>query len=443
VEQQQAKGTARVALTPIEIRLLSGDRHLPVDYPSAIRLAAAKSLDILQARARLEERLGERVREAGDLLPSVSAALQARHIDGETQANFGEQERVSFSTILPGVIVELRLNPGESIFELLAAHRRVEAGRLREEQVTQEALAQVAALYFRLLRAHAEVNIAAAAVDTAGELARLAHDRLELGVGLEVDSARAEARVAREELARAAAEERFRAASVDLAEALLLDPQVVLFPTEREVRQAVFVGTERDLETLLSVAVERRPALGELAREIDAAGDARSAAWWGGFGPEIYGAFEESAIGRSFDVDNRQIYGGFIGWRLSAASIGEVRAASARVEQARISRERVERSVQSEVVKARDGVLTAEERLSSARKGLVAAEQSLRLSRERFAGGVGLDLEVLEAQEALTAAQTALAAAIVDYDVEQVRLLLALGGATEDGLLAPFAGDAP
>jgi outer membrane protein TolC len=81
--------------------------------------------------------------------------------------------------------------------------------------------------------------------------------------------------------------------------------------------------------------------------------------------------------------------------------------------------------------------------MSSARKGLAAAEQSLRLSRDRFAGGVGLDPEVLEAQEALTTAQTALAAAIVDYDVAQVRLLLALGGATEDGLVAPFAGGSP
>lgn len=443
-EQHSRKATAGlfapIEIPPIEFRGLSGDRRLPVDYASAIRLAAAKNLDILRARARLRERRGERLREAGGVLPSLSSALRASRIDGEIQASFGELDRRAFSTIEPGATVHLRFNPGESVFDLLAAHKRVEAGQFQEDQVTQETLALVATLYFGLLRAQVGVDIARAEVQTAGELVRLARDRQQLGVGLKVEAARAQAHLAQAQVARAAAEERFRSASVDLAEALRLEPQLVLLPTEHEVRPVALVAAEENVEVLFAAALERRPGLRERKLELDAARDKRSAAWWAGLGPEVLGTFEESAIGRSFDVNDRQIYGGFIGWTLSPSSIGELRAASARVERAQLERERFEQRVLGDIVKARDRVLTARERICAARRGVEAAEQSLRLSRDRFEGGVGLDLEVLEGQETLTDARSALVGAVVDYNIAQVRLLLALGGATEEKLVHAFDG---
>jgi outer membrane protein TolC len=83
-------------------------------------------------------------------------------------------------------------------------------------------------------------------------------------------------------------------------------------------------------------------------------------------------------------------------------------------------------------------VLAAQERIPAVRRGLEAAGQSLRLSRDRFEGGVGLDLEVLEAQEALTDTRTAVIGAVVDYDVAQLRLILALGDVTAERLVDGF-----
>ncbi len=427
--------SAPIEVHPFETRWSSGVRELPIDYASAIRLGATRSLDILVARARLEERRGERASRAGALLPSLSSAFRAQRIDGEIQASFGELDRRSFSTIEPEIAVALRFNPGASVFDLLAAHKRVQAAHEHEDQVAQEALAVVATLYFGLLRARVEVDIARAEIETAGELVRLARDRHELGVGLEVDVARAKARLARAEVGRAAAEERFRSASADLSEALQLEPQVLLRPREREVRLASFVDAEQDVEVLLATALDRRPGLRELALELDAARDRQRAARWAALGPEVFGTFEESAIGRSLDVNNRQIYGGLIGWTFSPSSIGELRAASARAERVRLERQRVEQRIVSELVKTRDRVLAAQGRISAARRGVRAAEQSLKLSRDRFRSGVGLALDVLEAQEALTGARTELVAALVDCNVAQVRLLFALGEATEKRLV--------
>lgn len=301
------------------------------------------------------------------------------------------------------------------------------AGELGEETATQASLARVAAQYFELLRAQAQVNIANASVTTATEIARLAHDRQQLGLGLTVDVARAEARLAREQVALTAAEERFRSVSIALAESLRLEPAVLLFPTEQEVRQGTLVDQDRPLDTLLADALARQPELRALVRESQAAANAGTASWWKALGPELYGTVEESAIGRSFDVNNRQVYGGFVGWTLAPSLFADARIAEVRADQAGLRRDQFEQALKAEVVRARDAAITAKERISAAAHGVGAAEQSLTLSKERIKGGAGLQLEALEAQEALVAARTALVESIIGYNVSQVRLLQAIG----------------
>jgi outer membrane protein TolC len=80
-------------------------------------------------------------------------------------------------------------------------------------------------------------------------------------------------------------------------------------------------------------------------------------------------------------------------------------------------------------------VLTAGEQTDAAFGGLRAAEAALDLSQVRFKGGVGIGLDVLDAEAALSEARSNVVAAIVGYDVAQVALLRALGGVSVPALL--------
>ena len=323
--------------------------------------------------------------------------------------------------------MNLLLNPGEAIFNLLAASKRADATLSASESVRQETLARVATTYFSLQRAQAHVDIAASALATAAELRQLARDREALGSGLEVDVARAEARYAREDVALTSAEELFRSASIALADALQLDPTAVLVPLDVDVQPLALISADRPPSELIGQALAQRPEVHERDLRVGAAGSARSGTLAKALGPTVYGAFEESGIGRSFDVGNRQIYGGFVGWTFAPSSIGDVQIASARLEQAHLQRTQIEQAVKADVVQARTFMLTANARVTAARRGVVAAEESLALSQDRFKHGAGLELEVIEAQESLTAARTALVDAIVAYNVAQVALLRAIG----------------
>jgi hypothetical protein len=104
-----------------------------------------------------------------------------------------------------------------------------------------------------------------------------------------------------------------------------------------------------------------------------------------------------------------------------------MQAAKARIDQTKLQAERIVESVKAEVIQAREAVLTAQEQIEAAHRGVQAAEASLALSQVRLEGGVGLTLEVLEAQEALTTARTALVGAIAQYNKEEAGLLRAIG----------------
>jgi outer membrane protein TolC len=425
-----------VVVPPVELRLIEEGKSLPIDLASAVALAGAKNLDILEARARYEGAQGIRNQSLGGLVPALTGSFAARRIDGRIQASFGELDDKAFSTLLPAAAVELDVNPGGAVFDALAAHRSLGAAEQDAEQVTQDVLATVAAQYLALQEAQAGVTIAEEALAASRELGRVARDREAQGAGLKVDLLRAEARAAADEVRLAQAQNALRDASLALAVTLKLDPTVTLFPMDTTVREQTLVDPALPLAALLEQAAASRADLAAENRRVAAAESRHRATWAGAVGPRVYGTFEESAIGRSLgNLGDRQIYGGFVGFRLSPASIGQVQAARARLDQTRLQAERLAQRIGAEVIGAREEVLTARERIDAAARGLEAAEAALDLSQVRFKGGVGIGIEVLDAQAALAESRTNLVAAIVGYNTAEVGLLRAVGGVSAAALL--------
>ncbi|MBI3768393.1 MAG: TolC family protein [Deltaproteobacteria bacterium] len=431
-----ATSNVEIPLPPVEMRLIEEGKALPVDLETALAIAAAGNLDLLEARARLAEARGVRNEALGALLPQATASFTAKRIDGEIQASFGDLERHAFSTVVPAGGVEVSLNPGRALFEAIAAHRGLAAASSDADQVTQDVLASVAQRYFRLEESQALVSIAERALAASRELARLGRDRESEGAGLKVDVLRADARAAADEVRLAEAHNRLRDASLRLALTLKLDPTVTLVPRENVVRQRTLIDATQPLQVLTERARGGRAELAAQRRRIEAAESRRNATWADAVGPSVYGTFEESAIGRSLgDLGNRQIYGGFIGLRLAPASIGRVQTAQARVEQVRLVTERLDQQIAAEVIEARDRVLTAAEQIEAALRGVRAAEAAEELSHVRFKDGVGIGLEVLDADAALSESRTSVVSAIIAYDAAQVQLLRAVGAVSPAALL--------
>ncbi|HEY5894290.1 MAG TPA: TolC family protein [Chthoniobacterales bacterium] len=110
---------------------------------------------------------------------------------------------------------------------------------------------------------------------------------------------------------------------------------------------------------------------------------------------------------------------GFTGnWAIfdGLATHGRVLQARARLEAAKVNYEDSVRQVEQEVQNAYLSILQARETINSQQKAVAEAEESLRLARERLNAGAGTQLDVLNAQVALTQAQSTGLQALSDYD---------------------------
>ncbi|MBH9758330.1 TolC family protein, partial [Clostridioides difficile] len=76
---------------------------------------------------------------------------------------------------------------------------------------------------------------------------------------------------------------------------------------------------------------------------------------------------------------------------------------------------------------AYDQSLAADKRIEHASVQIAAAEEELRLAKKRMQAGIGLNIDVLNAQRDLTQASINKARAIVDFNDAQVQLVHDIG----------------
>ncbi len=128
--------------------------------------------------------------------------------------------------------------------------------------------------------------------------------------------------------------------------------------------------------------------------------------------------FEDSWIaGVNIEVD---LFDGFL-------THSRVHEARARVLESRAWLRRILLDLQAEARQAELGVREAAARLATSTRSVAQAEESLEIAKERYAGGLALMTQVLDAESALSAARQRSIAARADYRIMRASLDWALG----------------
>jgi outer membrane protein TolC len=193
---------------------------------------------------------------------------------------------------------------------------------------------------------------------------------------------------------------------------------------------------ETDLPSALVQAVAKRPEIGALQKaerlrqeDIEAvkAGYKPSVQLFAGYGSRS----SQFSDDLSRDVSGWHA-GAQVNWDIFDGWLtkGKVQQARAVRERARTEVEDTTRQIEFEVRSAHSTFVEAREVLESQRKVQEQAEESLRLANSRAEAGSGTQLDVLNAQTALTEARTTQIQALRDYLVARARLMRAIGADT-------------
>ncbi len=457
-----------------------------IDLATVIDVARAENFDILLARQQVEASKGAYQSAVGSAFPVIAPTALFEWADGTVRATEGNLVGVGFNTFQPSIVIDWVINPGQVIYQIIAAKKRMHATEHREKAVIMNALRTSVVQYYDLILAQAKVEAARQSVNEAEELLRITQVRARIGTGVPADELHAEARLAERKQDLAKALNAFYRASVELTLTLHLDATVTLVPKAEQVAPTRLVRTDLDINELLAFAVQFRPDLDSIRTLAEAAADEQGATWWGALGlsfnvgyqyggitgnannviagqgipsnlvinpfsadgsfggsPLANGLIKERivrgsrrAAGRddqTYSFTDQQRASARAGWRLSASMFGDMKSASAAERQAVLRAERQLDQVRAEVVTAAQASNTNSELIGLANRQVVAAAEALRLTQANLQAGTMTTLDVLQAQDAASQARLRYAEAVIRYNQSEVYLLASLGLIDERG----------
>jgi outer membrane protein TolC len=435
------------------------DKPLPINLPTALKLAGVRPIDIGLASERI--RLAAAQLERADVLwlPTVYLGVDYFRHDGQIQDVQGNVFGTSKSSFMIGAAPFAVFAITDAIFAPLAERQVVRAREAGLQIAQNDSLLAVAEAYFNVQQARGELAGAADAARRAEEVVRRTRDLAAGGEGIlaEVDVVRARTEFARRDQALDTARERWRVASTDLVRVLRLDPAALVEPLEAPHLRVTLVAADRTVDDLIPVALMNRPELAAQQALVEAtlvrlrqerlrplipsvllrgastnpAGTLAGGYFGGGVNDRL------SNFGARSDFDLQIL------WELPNLGFGTKALVDQRRAENRLSvldLFRLQDQVAAEVAQAFAQARSATSRLGKAENGLKDAVDSANKNLQglgqtrttKTAGGNVVVLvirpqEVVAAVQALALAYNDYFGAVADYNRAQFRLYRALG----------------
>jgi outer membrane protein TolC len=396
-----------------------------------LRLAGANSLEIAFVREKVNEARARAQLAEERLWPAFGPEFSFRRHEDLTQATDGTFVDVDKQQTFLGLRAGLRWDIGEAIFSTLAASRRVEAADSALQATREGVLLEAAQAYYDLVREHLRERVAEASAGVSEKLAAELDVSFQAGRGFKGDVLRARVQHASSRLGILRAREGMKVAALRLGNLLRLTPGIELYPAEAIPQPLALVPPGAKDEDLLQEALRGRPEIREGERELEASRRDEDAATWAPLVPTLQADAAPGRLGPVLsDLESSEDYALTLGWRLGPGGLldpGRRRLAQAKTRQAEIHVERLKQRVTEQVLSSLARLRAKDDQIKLAESAVRDAEEALKLNQERQAANIGLPLEVLQAEEALSRARLDYYMSVVDYNQAQLRAFTHVG----------------
>jgi outer membrane protein TolC len=407
-----------------------------IDLPAALRLAGAQNLDIQLARERLNEAEASRRSAVQQFFPWIAPGISYHRRDGVAQAvPSGIISDAHFQSYSPGVSLTAQVSLGDAIYNSLAAKQLVKASDHALESQRQDAVLVAAQGYFNLVKGKALVEVVKDAVRVLEDYERQLHEAVGAGVAFKGDELRVQSQTGHYRIALEQALEQERLAAVNLAQVLHLDSRVALTPQDNGLTALLLFPTNASMNALVEQALRARPELKESQASIAAANETKNGAVYGPWIPSVGAQVYAGGLGGGPDggPSNFAAEGDYavgLSWRIGPGGLfdsGRINNSKARLAAARISDSKLKDAIISQVVAGLVRVNSTATQIGVAERNLATATETFRLTRERKQYGVGIVLEDIQAQQAVTQARSDYVNAVAEHDKAQYALSKAVG----------------
>jgi outer membrane protein TolC len=422
----------------------TNENTYPIDLVTALRLAGARNLDVQIARARLNEAEANRESALEQFFPWIAPGIGYHRRDGLAQAvPSGVISEAHFDSYSPGATLSAQIPLGDAIYNSLAAKQLVKVSGQALEAQRQDAILRAAEGYFELVKARALLDVIQQAIQLSEQYQQQLHQGVATGIAFRGDELRVQTQTEQYRISLEQARATERVAGVTLAQTLHLDPRVafalVLTPRDTGLEAISLYPTNAALNSLVELALQSRPELKQSQAALAASRAAKNGAVYGPLVPTIGAQVFGGGLGGgpddgpgNFGPEGDYTFG--LTWRIGPGGLfdsGRIKASKARLALAQVADLKLQEAIISEVVVGLVRVNSSSAQIQLAERNLNTANETFRLTRQRKELGVGIVLEDIQAQQALTQARSAYLTALAEYNKAQYALNKAVGGPVE------------
>jgi outer membrane protein TolC len=409
---------------------------IAVSIADAINRALEHNLGVLTSEEASERARGARWVALSQLLPNLSGRLSETR-EKINLAVFGFPLPAGVPPVVgPLNVFDARVLVTQSVIDLAAlndaraAAHDAAAARYSYKSARDLVVLVAANVYLQALAASARADSARAQVDTAQALYKQAIDLKQSGLIAGIDVLRAQVQLNTEQQRATATQNDFEKAKLQLARVVGL-PIGQAFTLSDQIPYAPV--PDITLEQALDRAYKGRPDYQAALERVQAAEASRAAARADAL-PSVRITADFGGIGLTpadargtFNITGALNVPIFQGGRAQ----GRLREASADLRRRRAEADDLKASIYYDVRTAFLDLQATGQQLDVAAKSRDLAAAELTQARDRFAAGIASNIEVVQAQEAVTLANEQYIAGLYSYNVSKAALARSVGAAEE------------
>jgi len=431
--------TALIALTVITSAMTFAapepNREIPprLDLPGAIQFAIDNNFAIRQARERIKQQDGLLIEIRARSIPNAGVSYYYTKFDKE---RFEPLQRTTDQDWAISLTVTQSVFAGGAISSSIAAQKyRREAALLELRSVINNALFGVRSKFYAVLLAKKKIAVAEQSLNLLDEQLKTVRDRYDAGTLSKFDLLRSEVAVANGRPPLIRAKNAYRIAIEELRQVLgytSVTPGAVAKVPEF-LGELTYEPTAIELPAALDAARANRPELQQLFKLEKSATENVTAArgnYWPSLGVSAGYQVKKSSANNDLDKTNAGWSAGVQGgWAIfdGRATAGRVAQARSALAQSKLTSSEQQLAIDVEVRRAHSTLQEAVELVTASKAVVGQAEESVRLAKARFDAGTATQLDVLQAQVALTEARTNEVEALYNHTIALSSLRKAMG----------------
>ncbi|HIA52342.1 MAG TPA: TolC family protein [Candidatus Melainabacteria bacterium] len=436
------------ALIPLEENLnpfsLDARYIEKVSLKDTLEAALAQNLDIEEGFVRSKIERYSYLSSATGFLPNLNGGYNLFGINGSIPSTlFGSTPATNAGNRIDGGRAKLPSSiqllqagftynlykGGSVVFGTLQQRHRWFASRAGLTANVNDTLLNATKKHYDLLLQEALLAIRTRAVAISVEQVRLNQAQERAGTATGLDVLQSQAQLASDEQNLVEQQNQRRQSAIQLAHVLNASFSQDLESCEKYLKKKRLIPKSIPIEKLLVKAIDSRPELKQY-EELRLAAKRAIVVAAAPMQPNV--SFGGSIVGVGTGGNLDPIYNINLGIKWGLGGMGtkdllNMQRARWEARQAAVQAKKTFLNVFDEVRTSYNNSAASDKKIDRATVQVLAAEEELRIAKKRMSAGIGLNIDVLNAQRDLTQASVNKARAVVDFNVAQAQLLRDIG----------------